>query len=188
MLGWIKNSLRKWLEVETVPSSTPPVIPSDTEKIVLPEGSDLFQPEQRLIFSYFDGTTTLVKADPMVLYRKMMEVGPELSVDISVARSASKDADVAYDKMLTKIRKVFGTKLFEEGGLTESETVALFDKFNIYCEEIQKKTKNLVTSQTETPSTSQPFIPGGPLTPNGSASGSTANAPSTAGQRPSSSV
>ncbi len=194
MLGWIKKTLRKWLEVEVPPLSTPiigtpsisPPVVTPPEKLSLPEGIDLFQPEERLIFKYFDGSTTLVKADPLVLYRKMMEIGPQLSIDISVARSEMNDANKAYDAMLQKMRDIFSVNSFEKGGLTESETVALFDKFNAYCEEIQKKTKRLVTSQTETPDSSPSYIPGGRPTTSGAASGSTRNVPSTAGpQQPS---
>ena len=177
MLNWLKRKLRKWLEVETSTSAT---IPTKEKTKALPEDCDLYQPEERLIFTYFDGSTTLMKADPMVLYRRVMDIAPSLSVDISVARSQHKDADKAYLSMLDHIRKVFGVKKFEEGGLTEPETVALFDKFNAYCEEVQKKTKNLATSPTATSPTSQPFIPGGPTISPTSASGSTVNAPSSA--------
>lgn len=152
------------------------------------ERFDLYKPHERLIYSYWDGSKT-VHADPMILWRKVMAIGPELSVDIKVANSPMKDAANAHQKMLQKIRDLFGVKPFEEGGLTETESIALFDHFMVYCN-VQKKTgREPPTSPGETsPSTPSPPPPSGggsssasPPTGSSSGSGSTGTESSTSG-------
>lgn len=47
-----------------------------------------------------------------------------------VVRSA--DADALYRDLLGKIREAFGVKRFEDGGITEMETVMLLHHFLIF--------------------------------------------------------
>lgn len=108
---------------------------------------DQYRPRERLIYQYFNGREA-VRADPMLLYKKLMEVGPELDIDIKVANSPSKDANKAYESMVAKIRQVFDLKPLADGGLTETETVELLDHFIRYNESIKKKVKTSPTSST----------------------------------------
>lgn len=108
---------------------------------------DVYQPSERLIYSYFDGQKT-VKADPMELYKKTMAVGPELAIDIKVATAPIKGNKEAHESMLKKIRGIFSLKTLHEGGLTEIETVNLFDHFMTYCETVKKNSPISATSST----------------------------------------
>lgn len=136
---------------------------------------DLYRPKDRLIYSYFDGQR-VVKADPMVLHKRLMEVGPDLSVEMKVAASESKDAATYHGKLIERIRKIFDVKTLTEGGLGEVETTELLDHFLTYCGRIKKKDSPPPTSPgaTSPPSASSPVA--NPATPSSSPSGSTANA------------
>ena len=161
MLSWIKNLFRK----------NPPLSEGDYS-------FSLYRPADRRIYTYFDGEK-LVKADPMTLHKRVMDVGPELSIDMKVAHSGMKGAKDAHDKMVAKIRTIFSVKRYEDGGLTEQECVELLDHFLLY-EDVQKKISN--TSPTSPETTSPPLPPSSavaPPTPSSTVSGSTADDTST---------
>lgn len=145
---------------------------------------DEYDPGERLIFTYHDGTKK-VRADPMVLYKKVMASRAELSIDRKVADSPSKDAMTAHGRLVDRIRAIFQLKLFEEGGLTEQETVELLDHFLFFVDEIQKKTNPSPTSWTETSAPSSSAAEDDRRTANTSDCGSTANGSSTAALTPS---
>lgn len=153
---------------------------------------DLYCPRHRYIYGYFDGKD-VVMADPMVLYKKVMARGPDIAVHMKVAASRSKDAAKAHESMLRNIREVFVIKPFDEGGLTESETVELLEHFMAYCEDVKKNSNQLSTSLggtspfTGTVSSASPeeSSSGDPPTKNSSDSGSTENACSTESPPPS---
>lgn len=145
-----------------------------------PTSPDLYHPGERMIFSYFDGGK-VVRADPMVLERKLMAVGPELNIDIKVSRSISKDAPESHKRMLEKLRDIFGVKSLEEGGLTEVETVSLFEHYLWYTDTLKKNSSLTVTSPTGTSAPSGPSSDGSPPTSSSSASGSTGSEISTGG-------
>lgn len=113
---------------------------------------DYYKPKERLLYKYFDGMKTIT-ADPMVLYRRLMEKGTDLSLDMQVASSMSKDRFKARVSMIEKIRFIFSIKSLEEGGLTEAECENLIDHFVSWCENLKKK---LNQSQTSPIATSQP--------------------------------
>jgi hypothetical protein len=149
---------------------------------------DTWNPKERLLFHYFDGKK-MIHADPMVVYKSFMEVGPELKADIDVVNFPTpiKGVEKAHEGMITKIRKIFQVETLENGGLTEIEVTDLLDKFLNYCDAVKKNGKPLPTL----PATSVPSAPssgGSQPTPNSSASGSTAAAPSTSVPPPSPSV
>lgn len=152
-----------------------------------PEGEysfSLYKPYERQIYVYFDGER-LVKSDPMVLHKRVMDVGPELSVDMKVAYSEMKGSKDAHDKMVQKIRGIFSIKRYEDGGLTERECIELLDHF-LYYEDVQKKTWNPPpTPPTATPPSSPPSSEGGPPTPSSTDSGSTGEGSSTSEPPPS---
>ena len=101
------------------------------------ESIDVYRPEERLLYSYWNGTE-LVRCDPIQLYKRMMAKGPELSIDIKVAQSKSKDAVKAHDSMIKTIREIFSLKPMEEGGLSEIETIELLDHFMRFSDIIKK--------------------------------------------------
>lgn len=143
--------------------------------------TDVYHPRDRMIYCYFDGQQE-VAADPLLLYRSMMDVGPELSINIKVANSPMKDAGAAHVKMLEQIRGIFGVRPYEQGkgGLTEHETVSLLDHFLLYCSSIKKNMKPSVTSSVSPAAASADSPAAPPPTPSISDSGSIAAGLSTA--------
>jgi hypothetical protein len=142
------------------------------------EKLDVYKPTERLLYSYFDGTK-MVKADPLVLYKKMMDIGPELSINIKISSSPMKEAGKAYADMVEQIRGIFGIKILEEGGLTELETAALLDHFLVYCDTVKKNSRFSPISSTSSEAAPVSSVDDQP-TPSFSDSGSTASAPITA--------
>lgn len=117
---------------------------------------DLYHPQDRLIYSYWDGKEER-RVDPMSVYKKMMEVGQEISTARKVARSPSKDARKMHDRMIELIRGVFDVTPYEEGGLSETETTDLLDHYLIYLEWVKKNSGMSTTTPEETsPSTPSP--------------------------------
>lgn len=110
---------------------------------------DLYTIKERKIYHYYDGQK-LINADPMILYKKIMEVAPELHIDIKVASSASKDASKAHDNVINKIRSIFSLKSLEQGGLTEAECYDLLTHFISYTETLKKNLNPSPTLQTAT--------------------------------------
>ncbi len=144
----------------------------------------VYYPRDREIYSYFDGQSVR-RADPVALYKKVMEKGPELSIDIKLSNSIHKDAGKGQENALVKIRDIFGLKSFEEGGLTEWEAAELLDNFLEYCETLKKNSSPSAMSSNSSegsPTTSEAVPP----TSSSSASGLTANGCSTAAPTPSS--
>lgn len=148
-----------------------------------PPAGGAFDPEERRIYRYFTGTTpdgrkVFVQADPMDIWKKLSQVGTELDANIRVARSPSKFAPECYEKMIAQLRQVFGVKPLAEGGLTEPETIALFNHYMTFSGFVKKNTPTTPTSadaaSTDTGSTSGGDSP----TKNTSDSGSTESAPS----------
>lgn len=149
------------------------------------ERSDLFHPKKRLIYTYWNGEKR-VHSDPMVLYKRMSQKGGELSVDIKLSLSASKDADKGAELMLEKIRWIFEVKSYKEGGLTDGESVSLLEHFLGFCDGLKKNSRNSLTSPTETSFGSKSSTEETPPTQNGLDSGSTEKEPSTEDPPPSS--
>ncbi len=144
---------------------------------------DLYHPKGRMIYQFFNGEE-VIRIDPMVLYKRLADIGPELDVDIRVARSESKAAPAAYESMITKIRSVFDVKSLAEGGLTEAETVELFDHFLAYNSNLKKNSAVSATSSARS-ETSAPSSAAGPATWSSTDSGSIASGSGTAKPAPS---
>lgn len=174
MLSRLLRFILGWLEkTPTQPEArAQPVNQESTEKY------DLFMPEERLIYHYWNGQD-IVAMDPLVLYKKMQQVGPELSIDMVVAHSASKDANTAHTGLVVKIRNIFNVKNLGEGGLSEFETVQLLDHFLIYCESLKKNMSSYATSPMVTSSHSVPSTAARQPTTSSVGSGSTESVPST---------
>ncbi len=154
------------------------------------EKKDTYSPRQRAIYRYFVGTDErgaekFVVTDPMALYRKVMDRRDDITVNVKVALSPSKDADECYARMIAHIREIFGVAPYEQGGLTEIELMELYDHFLTYAEGVKK-------NSSPTPTSSRATSPGTPLswaaarpTGNTSASGSTVGGSSSAPPAPS---
>lgn len=111
---------------------------------------DFYMPAERLIYRYFNGRQ-VVHADPLVLYRKIMDKGPDLAVDIQVANSPSKDAVLAHSKVLEKVREIFDLPVtdpfaMDKGGLSEVEHFHLLDHFMGYADNVKKNSSRFVIS------------------------------------------
>lgn len=137
---------------------------------------------ERLIYHYFDGQQ-MVAADPLVVYKAMMDVGPELAIDIKVSLSPLKEARTANDNLLKNIRKIFNVKPFAEGGLTDVETAGLLDHFLVFCAQLKKNSSPSAISSMPS-ADSNATSANGPPTLRTSDSGSTASVPSTAAPEP----
>lgn len=139
---------------------------------------DTYRPREQLIYHYWDGQK-MRSVDPVKVYKKMAEVGQELSANIRVSTSPSKGAAKAYESVVKSIRGIFDLQSFEEGGLTEIDTVGLLDHFLIFCGRLKKNTNpssmsstSLADSKISSAEESQRITPS-------SDSGSIANDPST---------
>lgn len=145
----------------------------------------VYHPGEQKIYHYWDGQK-YVNADPLRLFKRLMDIAPELAVDIQVSTSSlakDKDAIKASDKVAEKLYKIFDVKRVEEGGLTEAKMSELLDHFLLYCEIVKKNSPPLPTMP---PSGARIFTSNGnPPTSNTSDSGSTAKPTSTAKPEPS---
>jgi len=108
--------------------------------------SDGYTPTERHVFKFNNGFKTVV-ADPLVIWKKLMEKFPEISQAGKVAYSQSKDALTFHDKLIEQIRLLFDLKPYDDASLSElekwplttDETLALLNDFLAYCEEAKKK-------------------------------------------------
>lgn len=116
------------------------------------ETYDVYEPGERRIYKYFDGEK-IRPADPMVLWRRLMEVRGDLARDMSVAFAPfeNKGKAEAYAGVAEKARQIFQVKCLEEGGLTEPELIDLVNHFWRYCEGVKK---NSTPSQDPSDATS----------------------------------
>lgn len=135
----------------------------------------IYNPKERLIYKYWNGKE-LVVADPMTLYKKVMDVGPELAINFQLAKSASKDAKEGHNSLISSIRNVFNVQSLEDTpeGLGQTETMMLLNHFLAYCNRLKKNSRMFATTSSlseDSHPTSQPDQP----TPNTSDYGSTEN-------------
>lgn len=93
---------------------------------------------EKRIYSYFDGKE-LIRVDPVPLHKAIMTKGPEISLDMKVARNPTKGAKKAHDNLVNTIRKLFSLKPLEEDGLTEVETLDILDHFLEFSDKHRKK-------------------------------------------------
>lgn len=145
------------------------------------EQYDLYKPSQKKIYAYWNGREE-IQADPIMLYKRMMVKGPELSIDLKVADSSSKDAAKAHDAAIVKIQEIFSLKPYENGGgLTQTQQIELLEHFLIYCEWLKKNSRKSQTTLTPTEDFKPTSAENQP-TLNTLDSGSIGSEPSTAGR------
>lgn len=98
---------------------------------------EFYKPKERIIYSYWNGSQ-IVKADPMTLYKRVMDHSQELSAEMKVSNSPSKDASSSHTSLVKKVRDIFNVLPLEEGGLSELETLQLLDHFMTYTNAVKK--------------------------------------------------
>lgn len=135
---------------------------------------NIYSPKERCIYEYFDGQKQ-VKADPLVLYKRLQDCSTDLSVDMRLANSIHSDANKGHTNAIKKIQTIFSIKPFDEGGLSEMEAMSLLEHFLFFCDELKKKVSPSATSST-TSEASRTSSPTGRPTSTTSGFGSTANA------------
>lgn len=168
-------------------SNPQPPTPPPAQEVKEGEATDvteIYSVTQRNIYCYFDGNKK-VYCDPIALWKRLMDNGPELSIKIKVAFSQSKGNIQAHTQLVEQVREAFGVKPFRVNpdgtseGLTEVETVDLLNHFLTYVGGVKKNSSGSPTTQGEgTSHTSEPPSEGSPPTENGSDSGSTGSGPS----------
>jgi hypothetical protein len=180
IVRWCVNALEFFAEAKEVLK--------ENEKL-REELDDLFAPAERLIYRYYTGTVEgqpVYRAiDPLPLYKKLMEKGPELDINLKVSQSASKDAVVCHGKLMDELRRIFDVADYEQGGLTDWEVRALFDHFLLFVGRQKKVGRTDPTSPGETGSATPTTSPSEPPTAPTSDSGSTESDSSTGPPSPS---
>lgn len=138
------------------------------------ESFDIYQPKERLIYSYFNGKV-LVKADPIILYKKIMDCGPELHTDLKIANTElpikPKEKIDAHNNAIEKVKIIFNLESLSEGGLSQLETIDLLDHFLTYCDQLKKNSNQLSISSNNLED-SKISTKGNQVTPNSLDSGS----------------
>lgn len=121
------------------------------------EDLTIFKADDMLIYTYSDGQK-MVKADPMVLFKRWSEKEREIEVDLKAAQTPGFDkANEAYDAALNRIRWIFNIKPFEEGGLTEIKTLDLYNHLVMFFIEVKKNSNQSQTSPATSESQSVPL-------------------------------
>lgn len=123
-----------------------------------------YTPKERMIFRFYAGEAQGERlADPMALYKKLLDKKTSITIDMKVSQSELKGAPAAHDSLVKTLRETFGLLPLEDGGLTESETIDLFFTFMDYCTAVKKNSSLFPTSPKETsapsPSTSSEDLP-----------------------------
>lgn len=174
MFEWLKGLFGK-----KAPSAPPAEAPAR---------SDLFAPQDRLIYSYLcgyapDGSPQFKRVDPLEMWRKVMAHGPRIAAAVKVAASQSKAAGVKLDELAATVRELFGIGPVEEGGLPVPHLLELLGHFMDYCGVVKKNSAPSTTyaweTSPDTPSSERPTAPDDPTTTTTSDSGSTAAGDST---------
>lgn len=158
---------------ETIKEETKPETKKESE-----DEFNIYKPKERLIYSYWNGKE-LVKADPMTLYKKVMNVGPELAIHFKVAKSQSSGAKDAHDSLIKEVRNIFGVKSLEEEpeGLPQLETMELLNHFLAFINRIKKNSRTLPTTSKHSEDSIPTSEDENPPISNSSDSGSTEDAP-----------
>jgi hypothetical protein len=139
-----------------------------------------YQPRERMIFRYFNGTKTTA-GDPLRIQRELLSHPGDLDTDVKLLfvslPQAQPKVREAFERVVATVRRAFNLELFdgERGaGLTDQECVDLFSAFCNFIAELKKKAG---ISLTRSPTVSFPVDES--VIESTSASSSTAPAPST---------
>ena len=114
---------------------------------------------QRMIFRFWDGKKVR-GADPIVVWRALLS-HPEFEItrDTELMNVPEfKISDAARHRLVAATRAAFAVKSLADGGLTEDETVSLFQSFCVYAAELKKNSSNTPISSEPTPAAN--ILPG----------------------------
>jgi hypothetical protein len=153
---------------------------------------ELFRPQERLIFKFWDGTSER-RVDPLQVCNDLtVQSGGTFEQDLKIAQlempadgKAAVAVAEANGRLTQLVQKVFGIAPYhydsatgKETGLTNPECLAILFALSAWLDDVKKK---WVDSKTSAPDSSAGPSP----TPNTSASGSTGAGPSTDSAPPS---
>lgn len=99
---------------------------------------NVFHPKDRVLYKFWDGKDQ-VTADPLVLFKKLMEKGKEVSHNMKLSNSNDSNSTQGHSNLVANARWIFNVKPLELGGLTEQECVNLLDHFLSWCSDITNK-------------------------------------------------
>ena len=151
-----------------------------TEQKLTLDDLGFYQPKEREIYRYFNGTE-VISADPLTLYKRVIDKADDLDSNIKALNFPNYNGVTeCHNKLVEDLRVVFGVKSVEEGGLTETEVEHLLTHFLNYCDTVKKNWSIIPIPSKATlgsmPSTGPSPTPEANLpTQNISASGSTDN-------------
>lgn len=115
-----------------------------------------FTPGERAIFPYWDGKRHRL-GDPLALHRALLtDPDFDMEFDPKVAEVPTKDGLNATGRVAAAVRKAFGVKTLDDGGLTDTECLTLFCEFGGYLGQLTEDTRPLASSpgSTESPAES----------------------------------
>lgn len=114
-----------------------------------PESFGVYNPRQRILYRYHDGTKEVV-ADPLVLYREIMKDHKQIYEDLHKANDDGPSWEAAQQRLMEKLCSVFKVKRFAEGGRTDGEIISLFLHFMRYCYELHNRSKTITDANPPT--------------------------------------
>jgi hypothetical protein len=135
---------------------------------------------EREIFVYWDGTRER-KGDPLAIHRALLTMDPEKEFDIKTDPQVTAVPTIAglraTGRLAGAVRKAFGIRTVDEGGLTDGECLRLFVQFGSLIRELQEDARPLANSPP--PTAAAPLVgdcptepsPVSASMPSGSASG-----------------
>jgi hypothetical protein len=140
MFSWVK----KWFVKEEVKKEDSKI----NQEVKIPSDEEIYKPKERFIFKYWNGQK-VIYADPMILYKRVVEKWADLSVDLTLAHSNHSEAPKGHTLAIDKVRKIFNVDSPEDievkRTLSDNECLQLLDNFLIFVGELKK---NSSPSQT----------------------------------------
>lgn len=109
-------------------------------------------PTNRNIFNFHDGRTWR-RADPMAIARRLA-ADSKLAANLQIGQQDDEFGRQAFDEALAAIRGAFGVKTFEEGGLAEEDTLALYVQFSRFVQHLKKTAPNWRSEPSSSPAAS----------------------------------
>jgi hypothetical protein len=106
----------------------------------------------REIFEYWDGQR-IRRGDPLAIHRAIICAPEEefnIKVDPKVARVPTPEGLLATGRMAAIVRKAFGIKSVDEGGLTDGECIRLFIEFGALIRVLEDDARPLASSPRPT--------------------------------------
>ncbi len=174
----------KWMLsfLEKSESAAPPA-PKEDDFLL-----SLYQPQERLIFKYFNGKE-VVSADPMVLFKRYAAVQGDFNHQIRAIAAGWKpstgdDSLALHTKVTDTMRQILDLPPFADGGLSDAEVGNCFAQFIQYSQVVKKNSSLFPTPPKDLSTYTKLFSADSPPTKDSSASGRTETEVSTASPAP----